>query len=249
MGTHKIKETVAPDGYKLLADETTFVIEKTATTSLTIANEVLEKPTGTFELTKVDVDNGSLRLQDAHFTLTNSKGEVTLITDIDGFATAKVEPGMYVLTETKAPVGYTLDKTPILIEIKENEVTKKTVYNKLLVVDNDTGIDDDDGINDGTDDDNDDTNSGTDDDTDGGTGSNTGDTNGGSTGSNTGSTTGRPTGTLTSTSGGGGYSGTSSGGYSLPQTNGQSLALYTMMGVFFVVIASFVLIRRRKSTK
>ncbi|NMA36386.1 MAG: hypothetical protein GX948_06000, partial [Clostridiaceae bacterium] len=78
---------------------------------------------GGFRIKKVDATTGA-GLTGAEFNLRDPKGEVKKIvmTSSEYVSGLEYEPGIYTLTETKAPEGYTLDPTPRTIEIEMDKI-------------------------------------------------------------------------------------------------------------------------------
>jgi uncharacterized surface anchored protein len=78
---------------------------------------------GGFRIKKVDATNGA-GLKGAEFDLRDPNGEVKKIvmTSSEYVSGLEYEPGIYTLTETKAPDGYTLDPTPRTIEIEMDKI-------------------------------------------------------------------------------------------------------------------------------
>ena len=133
-GSYTVKETKAPDNYNLDSTPIDFTFEKTTTKPLTTI-------TYTFENTEIKAQIQVLKkgeslsdykndqfvyeersLQGAEFDL-RKKGDDKVLghytTDDKGNISIKeLEPGIYTLTETKAPYGMTLDTTPIEVEAK-----------------------------------------------------------------------------------------------------------------------------------
>lgn len=118
-GMFQVQEIRAPQGYILNDKIYTMYLEDGETGTLEIPNE---KPGG-LAVRKVDAKTGAA-LNGAVFELRSIEG--TLIgsktTGKDGYARwDKIEPGWYVLEETKAPTGYSRDTVKRNIEIKEFE--------------------------------------------------------------------------------------------------------------------------------
>ncbi len=78
---------------------------------------------GGFRIKKVDATTGA-GLTGAEFNLRDPNGEVKKIvmTSSEYVSGLEYEPGIYTLTETKAPEGYTLDPTPRTIEIEMDKI-------------------------------------------------------------------------------------------------------------------------------
>ncbi|MED2903960.1 collagen binding domain-containing protein, partial [Bacillus tropicus] len=108
LGEYTVKETKAPEGYKLSNKEWKVTIQN--------ENEIVkleaenEKILGSLQIIKTDDKDQTKRLAGAEFTLKDVKGNVVkeeITTDKSG--TVKVDglvPGEYTLEETKAPEGY-----------------------------------------------------------------------------------------------------------------------------------------------
>ncbi|MBA9087806.1 LPXTG-motif cell wall-anchored protein/uncharacterized repeat protein (TIGR01451 family) [Fontibacillus solani] len=114
-------ETQSPTGYDLDSKPKTIVIEdslrqsggiKTVTISNTMSTTPVT-PKGQLEITKVDKANVSKTLEGATFVLQdkgNLRAPISVITDADGKAVfTDLLYDDYVLTETAAPQGYTID--------------------------------------------------------------------------------------------------------------------------------------------
>lgn len=118
-GMFQVKELRAPQGYTLNEETFTMYLKDGETGTLEIPNN---KPGG-LAVRKVDAKTGAA-LKGATFELRTIEG--TLIgsktTENDGYVRwERIEPGWYVITETKAPEGYSRDTKPRNIEIKEFE--------------------------------------------------------------------------------------------------------------------------------
>ncbi|MEN8649044.1 SpaA isopeptide-forming pilin-related protein, partial [Bacillus toyonensis] len=127
-GEYTLEETKAPEGYKAL--------EVTVEVNI-VANEVVkqevtnEKITGQFEIVKVDANDKEKLLSDAEFEVYKDGKKVeTLRTDKTGkVISQKLEPGKYILKETKAPQGYKLLKEEIEVVVEANKVVQVQVEN------------------------------------------------------------------------------------------------------------------------
>lgn len=116
-GMFQVKELRAPQGYILNEETYTMYLEDGETGTLEIPNN---KPGG-LAVRKVDAKTGAA-LKGATFELRTIEG--TLIgsktTGNDGYVRwERIEPGWYVLTETKAPEGYERDTKPRNIQVEE----------------------------------------------------------------------------------------------------------------------------------
>ncbi|KAF1296733.1 hypothetical protein BAU15_08790 [Enterococcus sp. JM4C] len=128
-GDYQFVETQAPTGYELDATPVTFTIKKgqTEAVQVTMTNHKIK---GSVILQKYDKKTGNV-LAGAIFELQNADHKVViseLKTDETGKLVVKeMTPGTYYFVETKAPAGYTIDKTPIkfIVEEKEANATVK----------------------------------------------------------------------------------------------------------------------------
>ncbi len=151
LGAYTLEETKAPAGYELDKKVKELEVkqdkETKNTTVLVVKNEMLlpiiplEPSTslGSVKVTKVDSKDTSKVLAGAEFKLTETatSKEYKLVTDTSGKASINKLPlGAYTLEETKAPVGYILDKKINKLELKEDKATDNEVSlvikNKLV---------------------------------------------------------------------------------------------------------------------
>lgn len=135
LGTYKIIETKAPQGYQL--ESTPIRINLFASGKifcLTKENVPLPSEKGNLSIIKTG-ENGQV-LAGAEFDVFDSKNQFVgrVTTNEKGVATLTNLPfGLYKLVEVKAPDGYELDKTPHYINISKNSpngVESITVINK-----------------------------------------------------------------------------------------------------------------------
>ncbi|WP_430535870.1 VaFE repeat-containing surface-anchored protein [Listeria rocourtiae] len=143
-GTYELRETIAPEGYKLLDTPYRFTLDSSGITVLTIpiVNEAEAVPVGAVKLTKHDDVDKSKELAGAKFDL--YKGTpVPGNTPIGSYTTPasgivqvdNLEFGDYYFVETEAPAGYELDATPRIFTIGEGQVTvpfELSVANKAI---------------------------------------------------------------------------------------------------------------------
>lgn len=109
-------------------------------TGLTITNTKTSSPGGGGGTTPVygkvtvkKVDEDKKVLSGAEFTLYDSKGKVVgkAVTGSDGTVSfEELEPGEYVLKETKAPDGYVLDEKETYVTISANKTNSYTITNR-----------------------------------------------------------------------------------------------------------------------
>ncbi len=74
-------------------------------------------------ISKTDIDDEKIFLKGAEFTIYDSEGQVikVLTTGYDGKILTKLPPGKYIIEETKAPDGYTIDNKNYLLEVRDND--------------------------------------------------------------------------------------------------------------------------------
>ncbi len=109
-------------------------------TGLTVTNTKTSSPGGGGGTTPVygkvtvkKVDEDKKVLSGAEFTLYDSKGKVVgkAVTGSDGTVSfEELEPGEYVLKETKAPEGYVLDEKETDVTISANKTNSYTITNR-----------------------------------------------------------------------------------------------------------------------
>ncbi|KMT62300.1 SpaA isopeptide-forming pilin-related protein [Paenilisteria newyorkensis] len=132
LGNYTVREVLAPVGYILDNTPHYVVVNDGDTVPIILGTENMLR-SGTIELTKVDADNPSMTLADAIFELRDNEGEILLqdmTTDINGkIVISGLIPGKYSFIETKAPAGYILDNTPVLVtvEIGENDTQVQVI--------------------------------------------------------------------------------------------------------------------------
>lgn len=124
-GKYTLKESKAPDGYKLsdIVYQAELSADKTVC-EITAENELLK---GGFMIRKTDIQDESISLKGAEFTLYQTKADadakhadmMVQVTDETGFAVFdELDYGTYYVRETKAPDGYVLSDE--IHEIKVN---------------------------------------------------------------------------------------------------------------------------------
>jgi uncharacterized surface anchored protein len=120
-GVYIISEVKAPEGYILdLAPQTVTV----KSGKLTVA-EFANTPLPNLYIKKVDAATGAL-LAGAEFSIATVNGEV--IANVTSIATGavivpRIQPGVYVITETKAPAGYELNDPVQTVEVRADGST------------------------------------------------------------------------------------------------------------------------------
>ncbi|UUN18368.1 choice-of-anchor A family protein [Bacillus cereus] len=131
-GTYKLKETKAPQGYKLLKEEIEVVVEADKVVEVQIENA---KELGSLQVIKKDAESGKV-LAGAEFKLKNEAGQVVgeaKTTNKDGVVKFEsLVPGRYTLEETKAPEGYKALEVTVEVNVVANEVVKQEVMNEKV---------------------------------------------------------------------------------------------------------------------
>ncbi|OUB02843.1 adhesin [Bacillus thuringiensis serovar shandongiensis] len=131
-GKYTLKETKAPQGYKLLKEEIEVVVEVNKVVQVQVENA---KELGSLQIIKKDAESGKV-LAGAEFILKNESGQVlgeTKTTDKDGVVKFEnVVPGKYTLEETKAPEGYKALEVTVEVNVVANEVVKQEVTNEKV---------------------------------------------------------------------------------------------------------------------
>ncbi|EDN8098732.1 LPXTG cell wall anchor domain-containing protein, partial [Listeria monocytogenes] len=144
LGSYYLKETKAPEGYKLSEKTWEFSVESGQVDAIEIQAEN-EKDLGEAVLTKVDSETNA-KLSGAKFNLLNDSGEViqtNLVSDENGeIRVQNLEPGDYAFQETEAPTNYDLatNTWPFTIVAEQTSATMVTAENnKTGKPDVDTG--------------------------------------------------------------------------------------------------------------
>ncbi|OTW84697.1 adhesin, partial [Bacillus thuringiensis serovar cameroun] len=130
-GKYTLKETKAPQGYKLLKEEIEVVVEANKVVQVQVENA---KELGSLQVIKKDAESGKV-LAGAEFKLKNESGQVVGETKTDKDGVVKFEnvvPGKYTLEETKAPEGYKALEVTVEVNIVANEVVKQEVTNEKI---------------------------------------------------------------------------------------------------------------------
>ncbi|PEU61535.1 hypothetical protein CN405_12165 [Bacillus cereus] len=129
-GTYTLKETKAPQGYKLLKEEIEVVVEANKVVEVQVENA---KELGSLQVIKKDSESGKV-LAGAEFKLKNEAGQVVgeaKTTNKDGVVKFEsLVPGKYTLEETKAPEGYKALEVTVEVNVVANEVVKQEVMNE-----------------------------------------------------------------------------------------------------------------------
>ncbi|HAK1223607.1 TPA: collagen binding domain-containing protein, partial [Listeria monocytogenes] len=137
-GSYQFIETSAPTGYKLDNSPVSFEIIASETDQIVKVTKENTLEVGSVELTKLDSATKAT-LAGATFELQNKEGntlQTGLTTDENGVLNVTdLVPGTYQFVETKAPIGYELDTTPVVFEIIDGETdqpVKVTKENTLV---------------------------------------------------------------------------------------------------------------------
>lgn len=131
-GTYTLKETKAPQGYKLLKEEIEVVVEANKVVQVQVENA---KELGSLQVIKKDAESGKV-LEGAEFKLKNETGQVVggaKTTNKDGVVQFEnLVPGKYTLEETKAPEGYKALEVTVEVNVVANTVIKQEVLNEKM---------------------------------------------------------------------------------------------------------------------
>ncbi|WP_225913345.1 MSCRAMM family protein [Bacillus cereus] len=131
-GKYTLKETKAPQGYKLLKEEIEVVVEANKVVEVQVENA---KELGSLKVIKKDSESGKV-LAGAEFKLKNEAGQVVgeaKTTNKDGVVKFEsLVPGKYTLEETKAPEGYKALEVTVEVNVVANEVVKQEVMNEKV---------------------------------------------------------------------------------------------------------------------
>ncbi|OAK11126.1 hypothetical protein A6280_22100, partial [Bacillus wiedmannii] len=126
-GKYTLKETKAPEGYKLLKEEIEVTVEENKVVPVIVKNV---KALGSLQVVKKDAESRNV-LEGAEFRLKNENGQIVgeaKTTNKDGVVTFEnLVPGKYTLEETKAPEGYKAIDVTVEVNVVANKVAKKEV--------------------------------------------------------------------------------------------------------------------------
>ena len=132
VGSYRFVETAAPEGYVLDETPREFAIDAAAPAPVVVnitAENAKEPPVGKVVLTKVDAEDGSVKLPGAVFKLEARTadgwepvaGSESLATDGNGLIeVADLPMGTYRFVELSAPEGYELETEPVEFELAED---------------------------------------------------------------------------------------------------------------------------------
>jgi uncharacterized surface anchored protein len=127
-GWYTVSEYAAPQGYIL--DDTPKSVQVIAETLHRIEFE--NSKLASLQIVKTDEFNGE-PLSGAKFRVTTQNGEFVADVTTDGSGKAvipSVEPGWYVISETKAPTGYLITEAARTVEVKSTVPTVVTITNR-----------------------------------------------------------------------------------------------------------------------
>jgi len=127
-GWYTVSEYAAPQGYVL--DDTPQSVQVTSEKLHKLTFE--DRKLASIQIIKTDEYNGE-PLAGAKFRVTTQNGQFVadVTTDLSGKATIPgVAPGWYVISETKAPVGYLISESARTVEVKATVPTVVTVTNR-----------------------------------------------------------------------------------------------------------------------
>ncbi|WP_170968852.1 MSCRAMM family protein, partial [Bacillus wiedmannii] len=131
-GKYTLKETKAPEGYKLLKEEIEVTVEENKVVPVIVKNV---KELGSLQVVKKDAESRNV-LEGAEFRLKNENGQIVgeaKTTNKNGVVTFEnLVPGKYTLEETKAPEGYKVIEVTVEVNVVANEVAKREVLNEKV---------------------------------------------------------------------------------------------------------------------
>ncbi|WP_442752378.1 MSCRAMM family protein, partial [Bacillus wiedmannii] len=131
-GKYTLKETKAPEGYKLLKEEIEVTVEENKVVPVIVKNV---KALGSLQVVKKDAESRNV-LEGAEFRLKNENGQIVegaKTTNKNGVVTFEnLVPGKYTLEETKAPEGYKVIGVTVEVNVVANKVAKKEVLNEKV---------------------------------------------------------------------------------------------------------------------
>ncbi|HDX9630748.1 TPA: choice-of-anchor A family protein, partial [Bacillus cereus] len=131
-GKYTLKETKAPEGYKLLKEEIEVTVEENKVAPVIVKNV---KALGSLQVVKKDAESKNV-LEGAGFRLKNENGQIVggaKTTNKDGVVTFEnLVPGKYTLEETKAPEGYKAIEVTVEVNVVANKVAKREVLNEKM---------------------------------------------------------------------------------------------------------------------
>ncbi len=144
VGSYKIVESKAPQGYVVSTVSISVVVQNNITKKVTFVNKKkdvglpgtdIPQETGTSKIiiNKININNKPL--SGAEFTLYDSKGNIVskVVSGADGQVVfSDLKPGSYQVQETKAPQGYALDTKKLDIKLDKKETLKLDFRNRRI---------------------------------------------------------------------------------------------------------------------
>ena len=127
-GTYIVSETIPPSGYMLNETPKTVAVVSGKVTIV----EFVNNPFSGIQIIKTDAVTKQ-PLADATFEVKNVKGEKigTYKTDVSGkILVSNLPEGVYIVSETAAPVGYMLHETPQTVNVVSGKLTTVEFTNK-----------------------------------------------------------------------------------------------------------------------
>jgi Predicted outer membrane protein len=127
-GTYYLSETKAPTGYVL--SSRAIVITLVAGENKTVIFDNTPKETPKYDVNIIKKDSTTDKpLAGATLVLKDSNGNTieSWITTTNAHVIKDLTPGVYTVTETKAPTGYVLNSTPVKFTVVEGRTTTLTV--------------------------------------------------------------------------------------------------------------------------
>lgn len=124
-GNYVIRETQAPEGYMLSATEVPVSIKDDGL-AVDVGSFVNKMIRGSIRIVKTAQD-GITPLSGAHFALFKNSDAIAVAEGVSGsdgvIVFTDIPYGDYVIRETRAPEGYTLSATEVLVSIKDDGLT------------------------------------------------------------------------------------------------------------------------------
>ncbi len=144
VGSYKIVESKAPEGYVASTVSISVVLQDSLTKKITFVNKKkdvglpgtdIPKESGTSKIIINKINNNNKPLSGAEFTLYDSNGNIIskAVSGANGQAVfSGLKPGNYQVQETKAPKGYVLDTKKLDIKLDKKETLKLDFRNRRV---------------------------------------------------------------------------------------------------------------------
>ena len=127
-GTYTIKETAGPDGWTIRTVVQTVTVPTTNNSTVKFYHD----HKSTLVVTLKDAKSAAV-LAGGTFKVTSEDGTIlfdNLTTGSDGqFTIPSMNAGRYIITQLAAPAGYTMAKTTVSVDVKDNQTAYATVLN------------------------------------------------------------------------------------------------------------------------